>query len=63
MWALSLDYEDNNAGWLEVSQEDGYIDSEILWRWGSVYLVDYTMTFGGDLLLIHGSSLQQNYTI
>ena len=40
MWALDLEYENNTAGWLEVSQEDGYIDSEILWRWGSVYPVD-----------------------
>lgn len=54
MWALSLDYEDNAAGWLEVSQEDGYIDSEILWRWGSVYQVDYSMIFMGNLLLVHG---------
>ncbi|MDX2432896.1 MAG: DUF1080 domain-containing protein, partial [Bacteroides sp.] len=54
MWALSLDYEDNNAGWLQVSQKDGYIDSEILWRWGSVYPVDYSMIFVGDLLLVHG---------
>lgn len=54
MWALSLDYEDSNAGWLEVSQEDGYIDSEILWRWGSVYPVDYSMIFMGNLLLVHG---------
>jgi len=54
MWALDLDYEDNTAGWLEVSQEDGYIDSEILWRWGSVYPVDYSMIFMGNLLLVHG---------
>lgn len=53
-WALTLDYEDNNAGWLEVSQEDGYIDSKILWRWASVYEVDYSMIFVGDLLLVHG---------
>ncbi len=53
MWALSLDYEDNNAGWLEVSQKNGYIDSKILWRWGSVYPVDYSMIFMGNLLLVH----------
>ncbi len=57
MWALSLDYEDNNAGWLEVSQEDGYIDSKILWRWGSVYPVDYSMIFMGNLLLVHGQDV------
>jgi len=53
-WALDLDYENNKAGWLEVSQEDGYLDASILWRWGSVYPVDYAMIFVGDLLLVHG---------
>ena len=56
-WALSLDYEDNNAGWLEVSQLPGYIDSKILWRWGSVYPVDYSMIFMGNLLLVHGTDV------
>lgn len=54
MWALNLDYEDNHAGWLEVTQEDGYLYSEILWRWGSVHPVDFTMMFNGNLRLVHG---------
>ncbi|MFH0757032.1 MAG: DUF1080 domain-containing protein [Bacteroidota bacterium] len=54
MWALDLNFENNKAGWLEVTQEDGYLDAEILWRWGSVYPVDYAMIFAGDLLLVHG---------
>ncbi|MCP4310606.1 MAG: DUF1080 domain-containing protein [Bacteroidetes bacterium] len=54
MWALTLDYEDNNAGWLEVIQEDGYLDAQILWRWASVYPVEYTMIFDGNLLLVRG---------
>ncbi len=57
MWALDLDYPNNKAGWLEVTQEDGYLDAEILWRWGSVYPVDHTMIFMGDLLLVHGSDV------
>jgi len=56
-WALTLDYEDNSAGWLEVSQEDGYIDSKILWRWASVYPVDYSMIFKGNLLLVRGNDV------
>jgi len=55
MWALTLDYEDNTAGWLEVTQEDGYLYSEILWRWGSVTPVDFTMILEGDLLLVQGT--------
>jgi hypothetical protein len=54
MWALKLDYENNNAGWLEVTQQKGYLDSEILWRWGSVYPVDFTFVNGDQLFLVHG---------
>jgi hypothetical protein len=54
MWALDLDYDNNNAGWLEVRQEEGYLDSEILWRWGSVYPVENTMVVGEMLFLTHG---------
>jgi hypothetical protein len=57
LWALSLDYESSNAGWLEVRQEDGYLDAEILWRWGSVFPVDFTMIFDGQLLLVHGQEV------
>lgn len=41
MWALDLDYDSNTAGWIEVRQENGYLDAQILWRWGSVMDVDY----------------------
>ncbi|RPI45746.1 MAG: DUF1080 domain-containing protein [Bacteroidetes bacterium] len=57
MWALDLDYDDSNAGWLEVRQEEGYLDAEILWRWGSVYPVENTMVVGDMLLLTHGSDV------
>ena len=53
-WALDLDYGNSKAGWLEVRQENGYLDADILWRWGSVYPVDYTMIFNGNLLLVNG---------
>ena len=54
MWALTLDYEEGNAGWLEVHQEDGYLDAELLWRGGNPYFVDYTLTAGGQLIIVHG---------
>lgn len=54
MWALTLDYENNTAGWLEVRQEDGYLDADLLWRWGSVELVGHTMLVGDALLLVQG---------
>jgi hypothetical protein len=57
MWALTLDYENNKAGWLEVRQEDGYLDSDLLWRWGSVTSVGHTMVLGDNLLLVQGSDV------
>jgi len=54
MWALDLGYDNNKSGWLEVRQEEGYLDAEILWRWGSVYPVENTMVMGDRLLLTHG---------
>ena len=54
MWALTLDYEYENAGWLEVTKKEGYLYSELLWRGGSVTPVDYTMILVGELTLING---------
>ena len=54
MWALTLDYDNNSAGWLEVHQEKGYLDADLLWRWGSVTPVGYTLVTGENLLLIQG---------
>jgi hypothetical protein len=54
MWALTLDYENNTAGWLEVRQEDGYLDADLLWRWGDVEPVGHTMVAGDALLLVKG---------
>jgi hypothetical protein len=57
IWALQLDYENNNAGWLEVRQGEGYLDASILWRWGSVYPVDFTFVEQGELFLTHGEDV------
>ena len=57
MWALTLDYENSNAGWLEVRQEDGYLDADLLWRGGSVSPVDYTMVNEGQLILVNGKDV------
>lgn len=40
-WALTIDYGDNNAGWLDIRMEDGYLDADLLWRWGSVEPVEF----------------------
>jgi hypothetical protein len=54
MWALTLDYENNSAGWLEVRQETDFLDADLLWRWGSVTPVGHTLLAGDMLLLIQG---------
>lgn len=57
MWALELDYENSNAGWLEVRQEEGYLDADILWRSGSVNPVDFTFVIDGELYLTRGEDV------
>lgn len=32
----SIDIRDGYVGWLEVRQEDKYVDADLLWKWGSV---------------------------
>ncbi|MEN8201675.1 MAG: DUF1080 domain-containing protein [Bacteroidota bacterium] len=57
MWALTLDYEDNSAGWLEVTRGDGFLDASLLWRWGSVYPIDFTFVMDKQLYLTHGRDM------
>ncbi len=47
-WALSLP---NGAGWLEVHQEQGYLDASILWYGGSVVPVDNVYVEGQQLIV------------
>jgi hypothetical protein len=53
-WALSL-YGDvstgNSAGWLDVRQEDGYLDGDLLWRWGSVEPLASAVMKNGNLVV------------
>jgi hypothetical protein len=56
-WALTLDYDNKNAGWLEVRQEKGYLDADLLWRWGSVTPIDHTIIQGNNLLLVQSSEV------
>jgi hypothetical protein len=57
MWALTLDYDNNSAGWLDVRQEKGYLDSDILWRWGSVLPCEFTFLNGDILFMVQGSDV------
>ncbi len=56
-WALDLAYENNKAGWLEVTRDQAYLDASLLWRWGSVYPVDFAFTRDDELVLVHGEDV------
>ncbi len=56
-WALALDYENSNAGWIEITQEDGYLDAAILWRGGSVNPVDFVFAAEDHLILTRSNKL------
>jgi hypothetical protein len=58
-WALTLSYDNNSAGWLEVRQESEFLDAALLWRWGSVEPVEYAMVTGDQLLLVRGSDVNR----
>ena len=47
-WALHLD---SGAGWLEVRQEAGYLDADLLWRGGSVVPVSHVYVQGKKLVV------------
>lgn len=32
----TMDIKDGSVGWIEVRQEEGYLDADFLWKWGSV---------------------------
>lgn len=53
-WALTIDKEENNAGWLEVNQSDGYLSASLLWGDGSVFSIDQVFMMRGDLFLVMG---------
>ncbi len=53
-WSLDLDYESSNVGWLEVMQKEGYLDANLLWRWGSVEPVEFVFQMDNNLILTKG---------
>lgn len=48
-WAL---YLPGGAGWLSVTQNEGYLDAELLWYGGSVTPVDYVHVDNGKLVVL-----------
>jgi hypothetical protein len=47
----TFDIGKNQVGWLEVKQENGYIDADLLWGGGSVLPVPYLFMSNGNLIV------------
>ncbi len=56
-WALTLDYKSSSAGWFEIRLDEGYLDADILWRWGSVYPADFVFLNGDHLIITNGRNV------
>jgi hypothetical protein len=52
-WALSFE---EGIGWLEVRQENSFLDADLLWRWGSVMPVADVYIEGGKLVVTRVSN-------
>jgi hypothetical protein len=57
VWALDLDKENSNAGWMEIRQEDGYLDASVLWSGGSVNPVDFVFKAEDHLIITRSNIL------
>ena len=51
MWTLDID-EGKAVGWLNVNEDKGYLDAELLWRGGSVVPVAHVYFAGDDILVV-----------
>jgi len=56
-WALHLP---NGASWLEVRQEEGFLDGDLLWRWGSVTPAASVLMNGESLIVTRAEEKERN---
>lgn len=56
-WALSL--PNNGAGWLEITQQNGYLDGSLLWYGGSVNPLDSVYLDGDKLCVTRGREVER----
>jgi hypothetical protein len=52
----TIDIQGGSVGWLEVRQEDGYIDADLLWIGGSVLPVANVYLFKDESLIVERSN-------
>jgi 3-keto-disaccharide hydrolase len=56
-WALTI--PGGGAGWLGVTQENGYLDASLLWGGGSVLPVDSVFVNGEDLFVVRLTKVER----
>lgn len=54
-WTLTIDGD--WVGWLEVRQEEAYLDADLLWKWGSVLPVSHVHLLGNQLVVTRTDKL------
>jgi hypothetical protein len=59
-WALTI--PGGGAGWLEITQQDGYLDGSILWGGGSVVPVESVYLDGDTLVVTRLNSVERKDT-
>lgn len=52
----TIDIEGGSVGWLEVRQEDGYLDADVLWGGGSVLPVSNILFARDNVLIVQRSN-------
>jgi hypothetical protein len=52
----TIDIQGGSVGWLEVRQEDGYLDGDVLWGGGSVLPVSNIFLAKGQVLVVQRSN-------
>lgn len=50
MWSIEI--EGGSAGWLNVFENNGFLDAELLWRWGSVMPVEHVSMKDANTLIV-----------
>lgn len=50
MWSIEI--EGGSAGWLHVFENNGFLDAELLWRWGSVEPVQHVSVRDDNNLIV-----------
>jgi len=55
----TIDIQDGWVGWLEVRQEEGFLDADLLWKWGSVSPVASVIHTPKGLLVTRVSDIER----